>query len=164
MRSKDQYLLPPQPNYVFLITKKAYHRCRHSQSRSTPTHSLSLNQCTHHHTTHTHARARVPRTRHAHTNLNTKHKQKTENTKLTANSEHAFAVEDGSKREVIQITSHFPSTRSRIITKCVAARDNTLPAKTTPLSRGWGCVDVHYTWSDLRRPFTCLWTLNLLFP
>ncbi len=29
---------------------------------------------------------------------------------------------EGSKQEVIQITSHSPSTRRRILTKCVAAR------------------------------------------
>jgi hypothetical protein len=41
---------------------------------------------------------------------------------------------------------------------------NTLSAISTSWSRGWGPVDVHYTWSDLRRPFTCPWTLNLLYP
>ena len=34
----------------------------------------------------------------------------------------AARSEDGSKREVIQITSHSPSTRCRILTNCVAAR------------------------------------------
>ncbi len=69
----------------------------------------------------------------------------------------AVRAEDGSKREVIQITSHSPSTRRRILTNCVAPRltlSQPIPPHTAPgrslVSWLGGPVDVHYTWSDLR--------------
>ncbi len=68
---------------------------------------------------------------------------------------------DGSKRKVIQITSHFPSTKAPDPKKLCSGSPNTLPAISAPWSHGWGRVDVRYTWSDLRRPFICRWTLNL---